>query len=63
MTVAMELLLGDHDEFAARAQNKRLDNLRDGPVPIPQTYAKAVNYLIYGSKWREAIALEIRILI
>jgi hypothetical protein len=63
LAVAIELLLGDHDEFAARAQNKRLDNLRDGPVPIPKTYAEAMNHPIYGSKWREAIALEIRTLI
>jgi hypothetical protein len=46
----MELLLGDHDEFAARAQEKKFDNLRDGLVPISKTYTEAVNHLIYGSK-------------
>jgi hypothetical protein len=44
ITVAIELLLGDHNEFAARAQNKRLNNLRDGPVSIPKTYADVMDH-------------------
>jgi transposase InsO family protein len=59
LAVAIELLLGEDDEFALRV-DKRLEGEQ---IPIPKTYEEAVNHPIYGPRWREAIGLEIRNLI
>lgn len=59
LAIAIELLLGEDDEFALRV-DKRLEGEQ---IPIPKTYEEAVNHPIYGPRWREAIGLEIRNLI
>ncbi|KAL3712502.1 hypothetical protein TMatcc_001201 [Talaromyces marneffei ATCC 18224] len=55
--IAIELLLGDDDEFAYNAVKT------EGEIPIPQTYEEAVNDPKFGSQWRKAVELEIRNLI
>uniref|UniRef100_A0A093XC52 Retrovirus-related Pol polyprotein from transposon TNT 1-94 n=1 Tax=Talaromyces marneffei PM1 TaxID=1077442 RepID=A0A093XC52_TALMA len=57
LAVAIELLLGDNDEFAYNAVKT------EGEIPIPQTYEEAVNDPKFGSQWRKAVELEIRNLI
>jgi hypothetical protein len=59
LAVAIELLLGEDDEFALRV-DKRLEGEK---IPIPKTYEEAVSHPIHGPRWREAIGLEIRNLI
>jgi hypothetical protein len=56
LAVAMELYLGNHDAFRAREEAKE-------QIPIPKTYLEAINDPIYGTKWKEAIRLELSTLI
>ncbi|KAF7174279.1 hypothetical protein CNMCM6106_008468 [Aspergillus hiratsukae] len=65
LAVAIELMLGEDDEFALRVDNKmsRYDSQGEERIPIPQTYEEAVNHPVFGRKWREAIGLELRNLI
>jgi hypothetical protein len=59
LTIAAELLLGDIDQFARQASDKKFDS----QIPTPRTYEEAVNDPVYGPKWREAIHVEIGALI
>jgi hypothetical protein len=52
----MELYLGNHDAFRAREEVKE-------QIPIPKTYQEAVSDPTYGTKWKEAIQLELSNLI
>jgi hypothetical protein len=52
----MELYLSNHNAFRAREEVKE-------QIPIPKTYQEAVSDLIYGTKWKEAIRLELSNLI
>jgi hypothetical protein len=58
LAVALELYLGDQDEFAFKAIAKPNEL-----IPIPESYQEAINDPIYGSKWREAVKLELNNLI
>jgi hypothetical protein len=61
LAVAIELFLGDNDEFAYR-MNPKFD-IKGEQIPIPKTYEEAVNDPTFGSQWRQAIGLEIQNLI
>jgi transposase InsO family protein len=58
LAVALELHLNDHDAFRTKAKTEF-----NGQIPIPKTYEEAIRDPIYGSKWREAIRLELSNLI
>jgi hypothetical protein len=56
LVVAMELYLGDYNAFRAREEVKK-------QIPIPKTYQEVVSDPTYGTKWKEAIRLELSNLI
>ena len=64
MLVAAELFLVNEDlEDSVKSTNE--SSTKDGRkiktrVPIPRSYPEAMNDPIYGSKWREAIHVELR---
>ena len=66
LSIAVELLLGEDDEYALRVDGtiSKLNQLEESErVPIPQTYEEAVSHPTFGKKWREAIGLELRTLV
>ena len=44
--MALELFLGDHDEYAYQVTNKKFK----GKIPEPKMYKEAINDLVYRPK-------------
>ena len=64
LAVAMELFLGENNEYALHVDGRFAQyNSGSDKIPIPQSYDEAVKHPIFGSKWREAIGQELRTLI
>lgn len=59
LAVALEHYLSDHNAFQAKAKTEEFS----GQIPIPKTYREAINDPTYGTKWKEAIKLELNTLI
>jgi transposase InsO family protein len=54
LAIAIELFLGDFDDYASKAIE-----IKGRTIPRPTSYEEAVNDPDYGPQWREAIKLEL----